>query len=305
MALGGSYQDFHLEMFKDTLEHELQQKGSLLINTITQEAVDGIRNYFTKVGKLATEEKTIRGEPKNWQTATFERRQLDFQFIEGDVLVDPVDIMNMVKNPQSDYAMALRNQLGRDMDDIIMSAIEGSATVITDGSSASTALPAGSKIAVDNHDYDSGSGDVALTPGKLKRALANLGESYVDVTREEVFVVAPMAQLMNLSTDSEVTSADFRNTKPLDIPGLVRGLDGYLGLRFIAYESTGTDGSSDELVYMFPKSAIKVGIRQALTVSADKQTNLKGNPIGVSAFMDMGAVRMFEEKVQQIACDPL
>lgn len=305
MALSGSYEDFHLEMFKDTLEHELQQRGSLLVNTVSQEKVDGLKNYFTKVGTLESEEKTGRGELKNWQSATFERREITFQFIESDIIVDPQDIHNMVKNPQSDFAQAMNMKLGRDLDDIIMNAISGNATVVTNGSSAETALPSASKVAVNNHDYDSGSGDVELTPGKLRKAIAKLGESYVDVTREDVFVVAPMDQLMNLSTFDEVISADYRATKPLEIPGLVKGLDGYLGLRYIAYESTGTDSNSDDKVFVFPKSAVKLGIRQALTVKANELPERKGNPVGLTAFFDAGAVRMFEEKVIEIACNPI
>ncbi len=304
MALGGTYEDFHLEQFKDNLEHELQQNGSLLLNLVRKEQVNGLKAYFTKLGKASSYEKTVRGADKNPQDATYERRQIDFSFLESDILVDPVDVHNMVSNPQSDYIMAIRNELGRQIDDVIMNAIEGSATVITDGSSASTALPSASQIAVDNHHFDSGSGDVALTPGKLKKAIAVLGASYVDVSRERVFVVGGMNQLMKLATSTEVTSADFRNNKPLNIPGVVSGLDGYLGLHYIAYEGTGTDSNSDELVYVFPESAIKVGFRQSLSVSANVDYTKQGNPVMVSGMLDLGAVRMSPARHLCKACDP-
>lgn len=305
MALSGSFQDHHLEMFRDTLDHELQQKGSLLLGTVRREKVGGVKNYFDKLGKATSYEKTGRNQIKVPQTPTFERRQLDFQFIASDILVDVVDVMDMVGDPKSDYVQAMKNEIGREIDDVILTALSGSATVIANGSSSSTALPAGSKVAVSNHDYDSGSGDVALTVGKLKKALALLGEDHVDVSRETVYCVAPMAQLMNLATEAEVVSRDYRSSEALETKGAIPGLNGYLGITFIAFENTGTDSNADELAYVYPESAIKVGIRKELTVTAHEDFTRTGNPTILSAFVDLGAVRMFEEKVIQIACNPL
>ena len=75
-------------------------------------------------------------------------------------------------------------------------------------------------------------------------------------------------------------------------------------LNFIAYEEFAKDSNNDELVYVFPKSALKVGIRQPLTVEVLPDASRVGNPDTLSAVLDMGAVRMFEEKVVEIACDP-
>jgi hypothetical protein len=101
MALGGTYQDFHFEMFKDNLEHELQQKGTLLTATVTVEAVSGVKTYFTKYGRSTSYVKSVRGEKKTYHDDTYERRFIDFQFNSSDKILDPVDILDMVKNPKS------------------------------------------------------------------------------------------------------------------------------------------------------------------------------------------------------------
>lgn len=312
MSLGGSYQDFHLEMFKDMLEDELQQMGSVLEQTVTMEMVDGLKTFFHKTGKATSYEKTARNMPKQWSDATYEKRELTFQWIESDELVDPQDVLNMVRNPQDDRVRNMVAEIGRETDRVIEEALVGNAVVITNGSSSNQALsittPIDNTIAVNDHTYDSGSGDVALTPSKLKLALARLAGGHVDLAREQIFCVGKAAQLMALKADgnTEVTSGDFRTTKPLEGPGVVSGLNGYLGITgFIAYEEFDVDGNSDDLVYVYAKSAVKVGVRQALSVTADRQTQLAGNPIGLSAFKDLGAVRMYEEKVIQIACNPV
>lgn len=306
MALGGTYQDFHFEMFKDNLEHELQQRGTLLTAAVTVEAVDGNKTWFTKYGKSSSYQKSTRGELKTYHEDTYERRLVQFQFNSSDKILDKVDIMDMVTNPKSDAVQAMVMELGRARDEVIFAALSGNATKQENGTTSAVALPSASKVAVNSHAFSStsGSNDIGLTPSKLKEAIKKLGEQYVDVNREPVFCIGPMNQLMKLSVDSEVTSADFRTKNVLDVPGVVGGINGYLGLTYIAYEDTDLVNTTDETVYVFPKSAVKLGIRQPLAVEIMKDTSRVGNPETIAAYEDIGAVRMFEEKVIQIACDP-
>lgn len=306
MSLGGTYQDFHLEMFKENLEHELQQNGSLLTAAVMVEMVDGNKTYFTKYGKSSSYVKSTRGEQKTYHEDTYERRLLEFQFNSSDKIIDPQDILDMVKNPKSDAVMAMVMELGRKRDEVIFNALSGTATKQENGSTSSVSLPSASKVAVNSHAFSatSGSNDIGLTPSKLKEAIKKLGEQYVDVNREPVFCVGPMNQLMKLSVNSEVTSSDFRTKNVLDVPGVVGGINGYLGLTYIAYEDTDLVNTTDETVYVFPRSAVKLGVRQPLTVEILKDPSRVGNPETIAAFEDIGSVRMFEEKVIQIACDP-
>ena len=306
MSLGGTYQDFHFEMFKDNLVHELQQRGSLLTATATVENVDGNKTWFTKYGKSSSYQKSTRGELKTYHEDTYERRLLQFQFNSSDKILDKVDIMDMVTNPKSDAVQAMVMELGRQRDEVIFNALSGLSTKQENGATSTVSLPSGSKVAVNSHAFSAvtGSNDIGLTPSKLKEAIKKLGEQYVDVSREPVFVVGPMNQLMKLSTSEEVTSADFRTKNVLEVPGVVGGINGFLGMTYIAYEETGLVNTTDETVYVFPKSAVKLGIRQPLTVEILKDASRVGNPETIAAYEDIGATRMFEEKVIQIACDP-
>jgi hypothetical protein len=291
MALSGTYLDHHLTMFKDMLDDELQKKGSRLEATVTIESVDGNRTEFEKIGKFSSYEKTSRNQKKTYQDATFEKRRVEFTYTSSDIVLDKVDLMDLIGNPASDYVHA----------------ISGNATVITNGSSSSTALPSGSKVAVNNHDYDpaSGTNDIGLTTFKIKSALKILGENEVDIERDELVCIAPQSQLMALSLEDQVVSADYRGKKPLEgSPGMDTQLSGYMGITFIRYEETDLVNTTDETCYIYPKNAIKLGIRQPLKIEVEKDTTLVGNPDTLSATEDLGAVRMYEEKVIQIACDP-
>jgi hypothetical protein len=305
MALGGSYQDHHLVMFRDMLDDELQQRGSRLRQTVTSEVMKGQKAHFDKVGRATSYKKTTRNQKKTYQESSFERRPVTFTTLSSDIVLDKVDLMDLIGDPTSDYVRNMIFEHGRQEDDIIIDALGGSVDVVTNGSTSSTALPSGSKIAVNSHLYDSagGTNDIGLTEFKLKHALKLLQEDEVDVTRETIYCVANANQLSGLKMVTEIVSSDFRSNKSLEGPG-IDSISGYLGIVFIQHEDLGTDSNSDELVYVFPQSAVKLGIRQDVQVQIAPDTTLVGNPDTLSVTQSIGATRMYEEKVIQIACDP-
>lgn len=305
MSLGGTYQDHYLDMFKDTLLHEAQQKGSRLRGTVMVENMDGNKTYFDKLGQQTNYTKTTRAQQKTYSDITFERRQVQEQFFSFDHILDREDLIKYVQDPRNEVVQGAVWEMGRTEDEIIMDALSGNAVVTTNGSTANQALLSANQIAVNNHVLDSGSGDVGLSIGKLKLARAIIEETYGSDGGERMFCVAPIRQIMNLTQENQVTSRDFRDTMPLEGPGVVSSLSGYLGMDFIAYEDTGTDGNSDELAYVYTDSAIKMGMFEPLTVEIDRDTTRTGNPDVISVYEALGATRMYEEKVVQIACDPL
>lgn len=307
MTVSGTYQDHNFLMFSNELVQDVQQKGSRLGECVTLETVRGQQAHFDKLGAASSYKKTERGQLKTFQDESYERRLITFETVSSDKLMDKTDTLDMVNHRPGDLIQSMAYELGRQKDLIIKRAIEGTATVQANGTTSNIAIPANQKIAVNDHTFDplSGTNDIGLTPFKLRNALKKLKETYaVDEMSEEVIVVGSANVLMQLTTFQEVISADFRSTRPVESPGLIgAGLQGYLNLNYIAYEEFDNIGS-DEAVYVFPKSAIKLGVRKPMSVEMLKDPSRVGNPMTLSATQDMGAVRFFEEKVVQIACDP-
>jgi hypothetical protein len=303
MALGGTYQDHYKDMFKDVILHEAQQNGSRLAQTVMTEMMEGNKTYFQKMGKATHYIKTSRGELKQHSDATFERRQAQEVFASWDHILDKEDLIKYVSNPRNELVQSAVWELGRRKDDVILQALKGNAVVTTNGSTTNQALT--QTVAVNDHTYDSTTGDVALTTSKLKVALKQIKESYGDAGSRSIFCVAPAAQIMNLTTENQQVSGDFRSGRPLEGPGISQALSGFLGITFIEYEETGTDGSSDELVYVFTDDAVKLGIYDPLTVKIGPDPTRVGDPDVISTTEAIGATRMYEEKVVEIACDPL
>lgn len=303
----GNLIDRRLLQFKDDLSYALQQRGSVLMGTSMSEQVSGQQSHFDKIGPAGSANKVQRGELKTFRDVNFERRLMNFEMPNSDYLIDNQDLLDLVSNYSGDVITNMVYELGRRQDEILFEALSGKASVQTKGSVSQVALPDASKVAVNSHAYSqiSGTNDIGLTPSKLKEAVEKLASAHVDTAREDVFVVAPANQLMKLATFDEVVNNDYRMNKPLDQAGLIQGgIQGYLGFNFVQYEYTDKVNTTDETVYVFPRSALKVGIRQPLTVEVMKDATRAGNPDTLSACLDMGAVRMYEEKVIQIACDP-
>ena len=303
MALGGTYQDHYKDMFKDMLLHEAQQQGSRLEQAVMIEAMEGNKTFFDKTGKVSHYVKASRGQSKTLADQTFERRQVEESLASYDTLFDKEDLIKHVTNPQSEVARAAVWELGRRKDEIIIDALSGNSVVTTNGSTANQALTL--TVAVNDHTYDSGSGDVGLTTGKLKRAMRLIKENYGDNGASRFICIAPAAQIMNLTTEDQQVSGDYRAKKPLEGPGTVSGLSGFMGIDFIEYEDTGTDSNSDEKVFLLTDDAVKLGIFHPLTVEIQKDPTRVTNPDTLAVYEAIGATRMYEEKVVEIACDPL
>jgi hypothetical protein len=303
MAVTGTFSDRFLNLFNENLLNELQQEGSRLINLFPRERMKGQKSYFDKIGVTTSHQKTSRLQDITPDEETYERRLLTFQTHYAAYTPDINDLMDMVADPTSDILRNMGFSLGRKMDEIIMDAIGGTAVVQTNGSTTNTTLPAGQVIAVSDitFDLDLAAGDKGLTPGKLMTAVKLLKQNYA---MGDFVVIAPAGQLANVLAHARASSGDYVTARPLESAGFEPALAGYLGLNFVHYEETGVDSNADELVYVVARNAIKVGERQPLMTKLAPRVDKVGHPQQLHSFFDMGATRMFEEAVVQIACDP-
>lgn len=306
MALSGSYIDHHLETFKDTLLMEFQQKGSVLRPTVNIETLKGNRHSFDKTGVESVVEKVVRNQKKSYTDPTKERRTLTFEYFTFDRALDDVDLADMVSDPRSEYVRGAVFAHGRKNDKIIADALLGSQNVETNGTAAATALPSGQKVAVNSHLYDAagGTNDIGLTEFKLNHALKIISANHAFGGSGTIYCVTNSNQLSGLKMVTQVTSGDYRSSRPLEGPGVDSSINGFLGMTFIKYEDFDLDANSDERAVVYTEDAIKMGIRKPLSVEILKDTTLVGNPDTISVTEDFGCARMYEEAVVEIACDP-
>ena len=308
MALSGVHLDHYLEVFKGIVAAEVQQNGSRLGSVPIVESLTGNKNWFDKIGKVSAIPKVSRLQERVYSDISFERRLITNAMITFDHVLDVEDLIRYVDNPQNEIVRAAYMDFGRQRDSVIINAISGNAQVQTNGSVANQALTLSVAVNANTFGFDRTgaalSGDTALHPGKLKAAKKKIAEAYGSNPTDELIVIAPEGQLMALMDSLEVVNNQFSQTKPLDGPGTIARLSGFLGMQFISYEDTGVDGSADEKVYVLTKDAIRLGVFQDMKVKMVEDARIVGVPMSLSVTQSLGAVRMDENKVVTVLCDP-
>jgi hypothetical protein len=257
-----------------------------------------------RVGKTDAYDIQSRHADTKYVETPHSRRWIDLQDKGWADLVDELDEIKLLANPVSVYPKLAMAALNRAKDDVIYAAGRGSARTNT----GTVALPAGQKIAEggtgltlakllstkelldaaeieDDAAYDSigqsetnrdGSGNAAITPRRI--------------------IACSSKQLTNLYGTTEIKSVDYNNVK-----ALAQGaIDTFLGFKFIRSERLAKSGTS-RFVLAWSKKVIRLGIGKDIITSIDKLPS-KNMSVQVYARMSVGAVRVEDEGVVEIAC---
>ena len=267
-----------------------QQMGSRLREAVDVESITGKNAYFEQVGSVAAQVRTSRHASTPQIDTPHSRRRVSLADYEWADLIDDADKVRMLIDPTSSYAKAAAAAMGRSTDDIIITALGGTAYSGETGGT-SVALPSTQKFATSNQSD-------GLTVAKLLDAKKKLDLKDVDPSIAR-YIVCGATQISDLLNTTEVKSSDFNTVK-----ALAQGqIDSFLGFKFIMSNRLSFDASNtdDRLVFAFTKDAIKLAIGKDITARISERDD-KSYSTQVYYCMSMGATRMEEEKVVQIPC---
>lgn len=280
-----------VEQYSSNVSMLAQQMGSRLRAAVDVESVVGKNAFFDQIGVTAAVQRTSRHADTPQIDTPHSRRRVSLSDYEWADLIDEQDKVRTLIDPTSNYAKAAAAALGRSMDDVIISALGGTAATGVAGAT-STALPSGSKFATSNQSD-------GLTIAKLiaSKKFFDLGDVDPSIPR---YIVCGATQIADLLNTTQVTSSDFNTVKAL----AAGEVDTFMGFKFImsnrlSFDATNTD---DRLVFAFSQDAIKLAIGKDITSKIDVRAD-KSYATQVYTCMTLGAVRMQETKVFQIPCN--
>ena len=276
-----------VNQFSANVQMLSQQMGSLLRDAVDVESVNGEKAFFDQVGSTAAIKKTSRHADTPLVETPHTRRMVTMSDYEWADLIDEQDKVRLLIDPTSTYGRAAAAAMGRAMDDEIIAAALGTAKTGKDGGT-DTALPAGQKIA---------HGSAGLTIAKLVSAKELLDAASVDPSIPRHIVVSPK-QISDLLNNTTVTSSDFNTVK-----ALAQGeINSFVGFNFIVSNRLTTDSNSDRQVIAFAQDGLKVGMGKEPMAKIDERAD-KSYATQVYYCQTLGATRMEEEKVVEIACN--
>ena len=259
--------------------------------------ITGQSKSVERMGAAEAYDITSRHADTKFVEVPHSRRWIDLQDKGWAELIDKLDKVRLLANPTAGYSAMAMNALNRATDDIILAAARGNART----NAGLSVLPSTQKIAV---------GGTSLTLAKLLATKEILDSNEVDddasmamdgqtanAQATRVFVVNSK-MLTNLYGTTEIKSVDYNSVK-----ALANGaIDTFMGFKFVRTERLYRDASvTTRYGLAWSRSCVALGVGQEMSASVDKRPD-KNNAWQVFADMSIGATRLEDEGVVEVAC---
>jgi hypothetical protein len=285
-----------VEQYSANVEHLAQQMESRFSGKVRTESQKGKTKFYEQLGATTAVRRTARHADTPRVDSKHRRRACYLNDYDWSDLVDTLDEVKLLIDPSSSYAQSAAMAFNRAKDEEVIAAATGTAYADKDGSGAVTAqtIGSGQQVAVNYGGSNSG-----LTLGKLIKAKSILSKAEYPKGSKLYFAHAQQQLDDLLNNVNQVSSADYNNVKAL-VDGEVTS---FMGFEFIKTELTALNSSTDvRTCFGYVQIGLLMAVGQdakgRITERADKNYATQ-----VYYNMSVGATRMQEEYVVEVACD--
>jgi len=279
-----------VEQYSSNVQMLSQQMSSKLRGSVDVESIVGKNAFFEQIDSTAAVLRTSRHGDTPQIDTPHSRRRVSLADYEWADLIDDTDKIRSLVDPTSAYAKNAAAAMNRAMDDVVITAINASASTGVSGATG-VALPSTQKFATSNQSD-------GLTIAKLLAAKKNFDNNDIDPSRRRFLVCGPQ-QIADLLAVTQVTSSDFNTVK-----ALAQGdINSFLGFEFIMSNRLPFDATNgdDRLIFAYTEDAIKLAIGKDVSAQISERAD-KSYSTQVYYCMSLGATRMEEKAVFQIPC---
>lgn len=300
-----------VETYKSNVYMLSQQSDARLAKNCRQEQQGGETDYFERLGLADPNKITDRHGDTVISNTPHDRRAVDYEEADYADLIDKMDRVKLLINPDDAYVKAAVNGINRYKDDVFISAALGNARTGKKGEIL-VSLPNAQKIGATNGTASTGLNLFTLTLVQEKFDTNDVDE---DITR---YFAYSGKQKQNLLNEEKVTSSDYATIK-----SLVQGqIDTFMGFKFIRTErlpvtaaaitnfeaSDGSIGGGSDTIASGARRCVawaedgmifSTGVDMMVRISErdDKRYSTQ-----VYVAHQVGSVRMEEEKVVEVIC---
>lgn len=296
--------DAFVQNFTGVISMLAQQKKARFSSCVLDQTITGESAYIEQIAPTAARKVTTRHADSPIMNVQHLRRRVAPYDYDWGELFDQLDKVKMLVDPTNSYTNSAAAALERGKDDEIIAAFFATAytghtgsTSVTwpNGNSESTpTAPAGTQVAVNDWTYGNGSGNSGLTISKLISAKVALDACEGDED-EERYIAVKAKHVGQLLATTEATSADYNSVK-----ALVEGkIDTFMGFKFVRSERLTQNGSSQDRIPVWRKSAMGLGIAKDVSTQIAQRAD-KGFKWYAYACMSVGAARLEEAKLVEI-----
>jgi len=282
-------------MFNSALSHLVQQKGSKLRPLLDQESANGEASFHDRIGATEAEETQTRYEDTPLIIVPHDRRMVTPRNATWATLLDDLDKAKVLTNPTNAYVQNATMSIGRKEDDFIIEAFFANAY---SGRTGDTAVPFDSSnvVAVNDHTYDTGSGNIGMTVSKLQVIHDILKGNEVDPD-EKLYIALAQKQVNDLLSDNKLSSNDYNTVRALQ----AGELNTFMKFQFVQIERLLADTSGYRRCMAWARGGMLYSVLKDLVTRISERPD-KNYAIQVWARLQANAVRMEEEKCVEVKC---
>ena len=275
-----------VKQYTDNIRLLAQQKGSKFRNTVEIDTeFTGEFKFYDQMGKDEMEEKVTRNQDTPTDPADHLRRRITKRDFVHNKLLDQEDQLSMIVDPKGKYSISAGYAAGRKMDDVIIGAFDGTSYTGKEGGTA-VSFDANMQVAA---------GGTNLTKTKLLAAKLLLDDN--DVEDEDRHIAVKPSQIVAMLGTVEVASSDYNTVK-----ALVQGeINTWLGMTWHKTTRLTNNDAGARKIYCWHKWAMQLAIQKEPTARADQRPD-KCYAWQVFMSMSIGATRLEEERIAEIAC---
>jgi hypothetical protein len=281
--------------FDANWKHLVQQKNSRLREYVTIDSIQGKEKSYNQLDTATMVAIADRSVSTRISDQSMAKRWVRTTEYDTAKLVDEWDEAKLgeVVLPTSPIVQAHGAAYARTCDAIIISAMQNDSYTGTTGTTPMP-LPSTQKVGVQYVETGTAANS-GLTVAKLRRAKFILDANEVDEEEDRIMVVSAK-QLQDLLRTVEVTSQDYNTVRAL-VDG---NINTFMGFKFRRTQLLPLS-TTVRSCYAYVKSGVVLaerGLKTYMDVRPDLSHSLQ-----IRSVASLGAVRMEEKKVVEIACD--
>lgn len=275
----------YVNTYESTVRHLAQQGITRLMPWVTTRNVQSEAHNWERIASTAATQKTTRKTPTPDDETEWSRRvSVPKTYHTGDVteMEDPVQ---MIVDPNSNYARAQGMAMRRAHDDEIINAAVGTAL---DGEGVANPFPAGQLV---------GDGTSAITFDIVTAVTEKFMNNDIDPDEGKCFVISP-AQARKLLQLTEATSGDYNAMRPLTSKGYVESWMGYTWIVSTRLQEAAA-GAGTVAAFAMTRRALGMQMNRDITakIEQDPSISFAWRIYCVSTF---GAVRVEDEHLVKV-----
>ena len=282
--MSATVDEVFVNTYETTVRHLAQQGITRLRPWVAERSVQSEAHNWERIASTVAQQKTTRKQatPDN-ETAWSRRVSVPLTYDTGDV-TEQEDIVQMIIDPNSNYALAQGKAMRRAHDDEI---IRGAFADALNGDGTTSAFPGGQVV---------GDGTVAVNFDLVTQVTEKFMANDIDPDEEKVMVITPV-QARKLLQLTEATSGDYNAMRPLTSKGYVESWMGYTWIVSTRLTDGGQAGEA-ECICM-TKRALGLQMNRDITarISEDPSISFAWR---IYCFSTFGCVRVEDEHIVKL-----